>query len=164
MPDIVVFEVVQGRQVRKHRVDTIFVLVVFVVFAASVLMVLMLGGNIYKSTSALSGEGYDERTVLSYIWAKVKHSDVAGMVYLDDYEDITMLTMDEVDHNGRVWRTLIFYADGWLHELTMRAGHFPGLDAGQRIIRTLPLFFDDAGGGLIRASVDGRNLYIYPRQ
>jgi hypothetical protein len=153
-----------NRQVRKHRVDTIFVLVVFVVFAASVLMVLMLGGNIYKNTTTLTGDGYDERTVLSYVWAKVKHSDAAGSIFLDEYEDLTMLVFEHEDPYGRLRRTLVYYIDGWLYELNMRAAVFPGLAAGQRIIKTLPLIFDDAGDGLIRASVDGRSLLIYPRQ
>ena len=153
-----------NRQVRKHRVDTIFVLVVFVVFAASVLMVLMLGGNVYKNTNILSSEGYDERTVLSYIWAKVKHSDVSGSIFLDEYEDIQMLVFEHEDDYGRLRRTLIYYIDGWLYELNMRAAVFPGLAAGQRIIRTLSLDFDDVGYGLIRATVDGRSLLIYPRE
>jgi hypothetical protein len=153
-----------NRQVNKHRIDTVFVLVVFVVFAASVLMVLMLGGDIYKNTTILTSDGYDERTVLSYIWAKVKHSDAAGSIFLDEYEDIIMLVFEHEDIYGRLRLTLIYYIDGWLYELNMRAAVFPGLAAGQRIIRTMPLHFDDAGDGLIRATVDGRCVLIYPRQ
>ncbi|MCL2703735.1 MAG: DUF4860 domain-containing protein [Defluviitaleaceae bacterium] len=152
-----------NKSVRKNRIETIFVLMVFCVFAASVLTVLMLGGSVYSNTAALSGEGYDERTCLSYIWSKVKNSDAAGNVFLDEIEGVTMLAILE-EVNGRMFRTLIYYYDGWLYELFSRAALFPGIESGQRIIKTEPLVFEDAGDGLIKATVDGRSLLIYPRQ
>jgi hypothetical protein len=94
----------------------------------------------------------------------VKHSDVAGQVFLEEYENITMLVFEHEDSYGRLRRTLIYYIDGWLYEMNIRVGVFPGLAAGQPIIRTLPLYFTDSGNGLIRATVDGRSLYVYPRR
>ena len=53
------------KRVRGHKIDTIFVLLIFCIFAVSVLMVLMLGANTYKNMTEISRDGQDERTVLS---------------------------------------------------------------------------------------------------
>lgn len=58
------------KAIHAQKLDTVIVLVIFCVFAASVLMVLMLSGNIYKNTAEMSNEKYSERTTLSYRWLR----------------------------------------------------------------------------------------------
>jgi len=59
---------------RGKRIDTIFVLIIFCIFAVSVLIVLMLGAGIYRNMNDISNDGRDERTALSYLWKKVKNN------------------------------------------------------------------------------------------
>ena len=46
----------------SYTVDTVFVLVLFAVFAITVLFVLIAGAGVYKNTQALMKERYEERT------------------------------------------------------------------------------------------------------
>ena len=94
----------------KNKIETVFVLVIFSVFALSVLMVLMLGASVYKNMTEISRAGQDERTVLSFIWTKVKNGDKAGNVYVGEFCGLPALCFDE-DYSGVTYRTVIYYIE-----------------------------------------------------
>jgi len=147
---------------RSHRIDTIFVLIIFCVFAVSVLMVLMLGASTYAKVTEMSGEGHSERSVLSYIWTKVKNSDDAGQVHVGDFHGLSALYIDE-EIGQAVYRTAIYGYNGWVYELFCEAGLDFYPEDGQQIIRLDHLVFKWLESGLIRVSADARSLLIFPR-
>ena len=149
------------KKVRGHKIDTIFVLLIFCVFAVSVLMVLMLGANTYKNMTEISRDGQDERTVLSYIWSKVKNGDEDGGVTIDYFHGLPALFIDD-EIDATVFRTTIYLYDGWVYELFSEAGldFFP--EDGVKIIRAEQLKFESADYGMIRVSSGDYSLLISP--
>ena len=147
---------------RSSRIDTVFVLIIFCVFAISVLMVLMLGADIYKNMTDISREGYDERTGLSYIWTKVKNNDEAGRIHLSDFHGVSALCFDE-EFDSSTYRTMIYYYDGWVYELfyDISLDFLPS--DGAQIIEISDLKFEELQYGLIRVSSGASSLLVSPR-
>jgi len=151
---------------RKYRsgrsVDTIFVLVIFSIFAFSVLLVLMLGASVYRNINDISRDGEQEHTALSYIWTKSKNFDNANSIHVGDFEGVPALFIDEA-FGDTEFRTAIYYYDGWLYELFSETGlDFSPAD-GVRIVQADTLSFNDLGEGLIEVTVGEKNLILFPR-
>lgn len=116
-----------------HTIDIIFILVLFCVFAVSVLMVLLTGAGAYKDIAQLMENHYEERTVLSYLEAKVHHYDRDGAIQVVDYQGSDALAMaEEID--GRQYITLVYFYDGAVRELFYEAGIVLEPEAGQLIM------------------------------
>ena len=145
-----------------RKIDTIFVLIIFCIFALSVLMVLMLGATIYKSMTGITREGQDERMLMSYIWTKVKNRDHSGRIYVGEYSGLQALCLNE-EFGGIEFRTVVYYYDGWVYEL------FSEIDIeflpheGIKITRAENLNFVENDAGMIEVSAGSKTLLIYPR-
>ena len=152
----------------RNKIDTIFVLLIFCIFALSVLMVLMLGASIYKNMTQTVHEGQDERAVLSYIWTKAKNSDESGNVYTGDFHGISAMCFDE-EYSGVRYQTIIYHYNGWVCELFSEyelihdeeSGFYP--EDGTRLIKINNLKFEEYEHGLIKVSAGTQNLLISPR-
>jgi len=150
------------KTVRGQRIDTVFVLIVFCVFAVSVLTVLMLGANTYSHITEMSREEHAERTVLSYIWTKVRNSDESGNIRIVDFHGLPALYIGE-EAGGIQYSTLIYHYDGWVFELFSEADlEFEPAD-GVRTIMAKSLLFEELDHGLVRVSAGGKSLLISPR-
>jgi len=150
------------KTVRGQRIDTVFVLIIFCVFAVSVLMVLMLGANTYSSVTEMSREEHAERTVLSYIWTKVRNSDDGGNIYVGDFQGLPALCISE-EYGGIEFRTVIYHFNGWVYELFSEADleFFP--EDGVKMIMVNDLVYEDLEHGLIMISSGTRKLLLSPR-
>ena len=151
-----------SQTVRGQRIDTIFVLIIFVVFAVSVLLVLMLSASTYSNVTEMSRDEQSERSVLSYIWTKVRNSDESGGVSVGYFHGIQAIRIDETI-GGVLYRTVIYHYDGWVYELFSDAALEFYPEDGTRIIQTADLKFAELGYGLIRITSGSRSLLISPR-
>jgi len=147
---------------RSQRIDTIFVLLIFCIFAVSVLMVLMLSASTYKNITDISRDGHDERAALSYIRTKAKNNDVSGGILIDSFCGLPALCFDE-EFDFTPYRTMIYYYNGWVYELFSEKGLDFLPEDGSRIIRIGDLAFEETGYGLIRVESGGYQLLISPR-
>ena len=123
------------KTIRSSKVDTVFVLIIFCVFAISMLMVLMLGASIYKNMTVVSRDGYDERTTLSYFWTKLKNGDEEGRVYLGDFQGIPALCLAEV-YGDTTYLTMIYKYQGKVCELFTEEGVQLDPDAGTPVTKS----------------------------
>ena len=146
----------------KNKIDTVFVLMIFSIFALSVLLVLMLGARIYKNMTDMTREGQDERTLLSYIWTKVKNSDKAGSIYVGEFCGLSALCIDE-EYDGTPYRTVVYQYDGWVYELFSETGIAFLPEDGVRVTKIGDLQFEEFEYGLIKVSTGGKNLLLSPR-
>jgi len=147
---------------RKRSIDTIFVLIIFSIFAISVLMVLMLGASIYRNINDITHEGQSEHTALSYIWTKTKNFDDAGSLHVGDFHGVPALFIDE-QLGGTNFRTAIYYYNGWLCELFSEAAlEFSPAD-GVQIIMVEEIRFETTAEGLISATIGDKSLLLSPR-
>ena len=127
-----------------YTVDTIFVLVLFAVFAITVLFVLMSGAGVYKNTQMVMQERFEERTCLSYITAKVNHYDQENSVYVTDFNGIKTLALDE-EVAGDIFTTYNYCYDGYVKELMFKKGTELNPEDGQNIIEVKSLDFESEG-------------------
>ena len=151
-----------NRAIRGRSIDTIFVLIVFSIFAFSVLMVLMLGANIYRNINELSNYEQYEHTSLSYVWTKTKNFDDAGSIRVGDFNGATALFIYETI-GGTEYRTVIYHYDGWLVELFSESALDFSIEDGTRIMRSDGLLFEDLGNGLIQVTTGRMKLLLSPR-
>ena len=147
---------------RKRSIDTIFVLIIFSVFAISVLMVLMLGASIYNNINDISTEGQAEHTALSYIWTKTKNFDDADGLRIGDFQGVPALFIDE-KLGDTYFRTAIYHYNGWLCELFSEAAlEFSPAD-GVQVIMVDEMHFEASADGLISAITGDKSLLLSPR-
>jgi len=147
---------------RGRSIDTIFVLIVFSIFAFSVLMVLMLGASVYRNINDISRDGQDERMVLSYVRTKIKNYDIAGSVYVDDFGGAPALFIDErIGDTDYV--TVIYNYDGWLYELFSETSLEFSPGNGVRIAEVDNVRFDKAEHGLIKVTAGDLSILLSPR-
>jgi len=151
-----------NKVIRGRNIDTIFVLIVFSIFAFSVLMVLMLGASVYRNINDISREGQQEHTALSYVWTKTKNYDNAGSIKTGDFNGIPALFIYERIGDSD-FRTAIYIYEGWLCELYSRADLNFSPGDGDRIMQINSLGFRDTGEGIIEVTVDNKKLFLSPR-
>ena len=146
----------------NSRIDTIFVLVIFCVFAISVLLVLMLSADMYRKMTDISREGYDNRTGLSYVWTKVKTNDNVGQIHIGDFNGIPAICFDEV-FSDVTYTTRVYFYDGWVRELFSEVGIDFLPEDGAQLIQIDDLVFEQLEYDIIKISSGGNSLLIYPR-
>jgi len=130
----------------SHTIDVVFVLMLACAFAASILMVLMLGANTYSNIQRTSDAHFNERVSISYVTARVRSIDAADRIRVGEFEGISALFLDEKFY-GEEYSTIIYSYDGWLKELftdkasTLEQDSWLTLDIGTALIETEPLYF-----------------------
>lgn len=129
----------------KHHMDAVFVLLVFTVFAACVLLVLLTGAGVYQRLSARDGETYDRRICVSYLAAKVRRADAVGGVFVGDFSGSrqdsgdTLFLTEEID--GARYDTRIYYYDGYVRELFAAADGTFSMSDGDPVLAAKGLSF-----------------------
>lgn len=139
----------------SYTVDSIFVLVLFVVFAITVLFVLMSGAGVYKDTQSVMTERYEERTCLSYITAKINHYDEVGKVSVTKIGDVDALALSE-KMGDNDYTTYIYCYEGSVKEIMVEKGLDFKLEDGLDIIEAQKLEFETSEN-LIKIICAGTN-------
>jgi len=148
--------------VKTGRTDTLFVMIVFCVFAVSVLTVLILSAGIYRNMTDISRDREDERTILSYIWTKAKSGDDAGMIHVGKFDGISALFYDEII-GDTLYRTAIYLYDGWVMELFSNPESGLTPQDGMRLMRLDDLWFGLNGNDTIAVHAGDQVLFLHTR-
>lgn len=101
----------------QHHMDTLAALLLFGVFAVCVLAVLLTGADAYRRLTERDRVSYDRRSCVQYIATRVRQSDTAGGVCVEDFGGATALVLGEGDFVTRV-----YCYEGYLMELYCAAG------------------------------------------
>ena len=147
----------------NHTIDTVFVLALFCLFAAGVLMVLLSGANAYQQIAGNMESQYAERTCLAYLDAKVRHYDEAGMVAVETFDNRDALALYE-DFDGVRYKTLIYYADGYVRELFFEDGLQFQPEDGQIVIAAAGLQISKKTESLLQlvcTNEEGRKAQLF---
>ena len=147
---------------RGRSIDSIFVLIIFSIFAFSVLMVLMLGAGIYRNIHDISRSGEDERTALSYVRTKTRNSDNFESIFVGEFAGGSALFLYEFI-GDRQFRTVVYSSNGWLYELFTDATVDMAGGGGMRVTAIDYIRFEEAEHGLIRVSTENLSLLLSPR-
>lgn len=146
-----------------HSVDAVFVLSLFCVFAAAVLMTLILGTKTHAAMETASDEAYYSRTAISYMTEKLRHADGAGGTDIGEFGGSPALFIYET-YNGTEYETAIYCFEGDLCELFCEKGSDLGPSAGKDIIAASSVGFTFVTEKLIRIDYtdpDGNTASAY---
>lgn len=103
-------------------------LLVFAVFAVSVLMILLNGADIVQKVSARDRESFEKRTAAQYITTRIRQAD---MISIRDTGDVLVLS-EEID--GCIYDTLVYCHDGYLREMFCERGLEQDPGFGEKIL------------------------------
>lgn len=118
---------------QKHQIDGLIALVLFGVFAACVLSVLLTGADVYHKLTVRDQEAYARRTCAQYVATKVRQASSGYAVEVTNFDGVDALALSE-NIDGEIYVTQVYCYDGWLRELfTAEGGEFLPED-GEQII------------------------------
>lgn len=137
------------RTKRKHIIDFIFPIALFVVFALCALTVLLLAARIYRSTTENSSLNYTSRTALSYISEKIHQNDVNGDVFFGKLDEKPALVMKQT-YNDAVYYTYIYAYNKELKELFIKGDTSAEPASGKTIMEVDEFTIEKAGENLLR--------------
>ncbi len=140
----------------RHIVDILFVLALFCVFAASALMLVTIGANVYKQTVSDMSINFTQRTAYSYVTEKIRQNDTYDAVSVGELRGTPALILTQ-QINGESYSTYLYFYEGYLKELFIRKDSFAGTDilsAGQDIMALSSFTAEEAEKGLIKLTID----------
>lgn len=147
----------RGKQ--QHNIESAFVLVLFAVFAMTIVAVLALGANSYRRLVERDNEGYNKRIVTSYVSAKIRDNDTDGNVAVGGFakaeveDGIDTLHLYQMIEGDR-FDTRIYYYDGYIYELfTLEDLEFKP-EAGNAVMEAKGLSFKANGSVIEIETVD----------
>ena len=151
---------------KRNQLGSVLVLLVFAIFTASVLLVLLTGADAVQKLNERDQGSYDRRTVVQYITTRIRQGDQRDMVEVREMEGRSVLTLKE-QIEGVDYETFVYCYDGYLCELFVEAGLDMALEFGEWILPLQALNFEDEGTA-IRANIvmeDGteRNVILMLR-
>ena len=129
---------------KGQLVNTLFTMLLFLVFVLCALFAVLIGGKVYENINARTESTYRGDVALSYIANKVRQGDADGMVGLTEMEGI----------NGSEYVTYIYYRDGKLWELFTDTESGLGVNDGYEILECDEVVMS-MDGGLFSASTSG---------
>lgn len=136
---------------KTHSVDAVFVLSLFCVFAAAILLTLLLGVRAHSAMKTAADSAYYSRTAISYITEKLRHCDAENGAKIGSFGEEPALVLRE-DYGGAEYTTTIYLYDGQVRELFCESGLELSPAAGSAIIEGQALSFEKAGDKLIKIS------------
>jgi hypothetical protein len=134
---------------REHITDVLFLLTLFGVLAASSLLVVMMGANVYRQTASELDEHFLTRTPLAYVAAKVRQHDMTGAVYVTELENTAALVLEDT-FGEYVYQTWIYYDEGSLKEIFLQKGEEVKKSFGLAIMETPAFLIETPAEGLLR--------------
>jgi len=140
------------RKRNKSIVDILFLLALFCAFLISALFIVLFGARIYKKTVSDMQVNYTSRTALSYVTEKLRQHDSTGCISIQitDSQPVLVLTQDI---NGEEYSTYLFSYDGYLKEVTMKAGNGVDLNSGQKLIELKSFIAEQVNNSLYHFTI-----------
>ncbi len=148
----------RGNQ-NRHIVDVLFVLALFCVFAASALMLVTLGANVYKQIVSDMDKNFEDRTAYSYVIEKLRQNDTSGAIEIGELEGTPALMLTE-QIGDEEYCTYLYLYNGFLKELSIRKDSFAGNNirsAGQNIMELSEFSMEEPEKGLLKLELDTGN-------
>ena len=150
------------RREKDHSLNGLLALLLFGIFAACVLSVLLMGADAYQRLTERDRESYESRTVAQYIATRVRQADRSGGISAGAFGGSDALELwERVD--GEDYLTRVYCYDGWLRELfTDASGDFAPED-GEPVLEAESLSVSLSGAGLLTVeitSADGETQQV----
>ena len=137
-------------RLRKHNIDIMFLMILFLIFTFSAVSVLLLAVNSYKAVVVSNEKNSNTRAATAYIREKVRQHDKMGSVEIADIDGIEAIKM----HEGEGYYLYIYCLDGYLMELEAKEDAGVTADFGNQLIAINGLDFSWKNNQLIEVEVE----------
>ena len=145
---------------KEFQINGILVLVLFGIFAISILTVLLTGAGAYKRLTERGQTTYTARTIPQYVSTRVRQADAKGMVKVTTFEGMEALELtEEIDGNSYVTR--IYCYNGYVRELFSESSILLKPSAGECIMQAEGMTFSEQDGFItVKIFADGEEIKI----
>ena len=133
----------------SRKIDTVFIVSLFVMFAITAILLILIGARQYRVTADSMNRNYEIRTASSYLTEKVHQSDTITGVSVVDFSVGSALALTD-RQNNQTYITYIYYYDGVLKELFVKEDAAFTPSAGQTIVQLHGFIPEVVHTGLIR--------------
>ena len=142
---------------KQLKMGSLLALMVFGVFAACLLFLLLTGADVYQKMRQRDTATYESRTAVQYMTTRVRQADRAEGITAEAFDGLDALVLRE-EIGGETYETKLYCYDGWLTELYAAADSDLSPADGEKILelKGLELSLQD---GLLQAKLtlpDGR--------
>lgn len=130
-----------------RKFDTVFIVLLFVLFAFTAGLLVMIGANQYHVTATSIDKNYEVRTASSYLTEKMHQYDSSAGISVTD----SALVFSE-NLNDMTYLTYVYYYDGYLCELLISSDMDFNPEAGAKIMPLNGFHAEELENSLIRVS------------
>lgn len=116
-----------------HRIDSIFIMLLFFLFALTAFVLIMIGVRQYKATANAMDYNYEIRTVTSYLREKTRQNSSNSSISIENINGTNALCLKSTIKDN-VYNTYIYYYDGSLREMYIQDGTSFTLNLGRQIV------------------------------
>lgn len=141
---------------RRHVIDMLFPIALFLVLAASSLFLVILAANVYRKNVAWEEMNYESRTCLSYVAEKIRQNDENGGVEAGTFDGIPCLILRQ-NFGEESYVTYLYSYEGQLCELFVREGVSMGAADGQKILEVHDFSVAEQEEGVFKISCSDGN-------
>ena len=120
---------------RSTKIDSVFVIALFTMFAVTAFLLILIGAKQYQHTADTMDSNYESRTISSYLTEKIRQNDSQGQVSIVKLENTNALSIKTTEDDIS-YITYIYYYDNALREIVVNDQSVFSLSTGQEIIKT----------------------------
>ena len=135
-----------------HRIDSIFIMLLFFLFALTAFVLIMIGVRQYKATANAMDYNYEIRTVTSYLREKTRQNSSNSSISIETIDGTNALCLKNT-LNNTIYNTYIYYYDGSLREMYIQECTPFTLNLGQQIVTISGFDMDKTDDGLIIVTI-----------
>ena len=101
---------------RRHIVDSLFIISLLFLFVFSAILLIALGGSVYKRSIKVALNNSQKRVASSYVLQKIRQGDENGEIFIGSVSDTPAIIIDN-NINGQKYYTCLYVHEGYLMEL-----------------------------------------------
>lgn len=141
---------------KRHSIDILFQMVIFLLFTFSAIILLILSVNFYRSIVERSDKNQNARVAVAYIREAIHQNDEQNSVTLTEFDGASCIKITQADD----YVLYLYLKDGELRELFTKEGAKVTSDDGQRIMQLQRLdFYMKEDNVIIVECEDSENNY-----
>lgn len=137
-------------RIRKHNIDIMFLMILFIIFTFSAVSVLLMAVNSYKSVVVANEKNANTRAATAYIREKIRQYDETDSIELSSIDGIDAIKLKEEDG----YYLYIYYLDGYLAELEAKDEAGITADFGNKLLAVKDMSFSLKNNQLIEVDIE----------
>lgn len=140
------------------KIDTVFVILLFLLFTITALVFIFIGIKQYQLTTDSLAYNYEVRTATAYLTDTIRQNDTNGglsIISLNTGEDSTAIdSLALSSHTSDTdCLTYIYCFDGYLRSLSVDSDAMYDLSLGNEIVEMTSLTFSEQSKNIIKAEI-----------